>query len=131
MLKSVRFGAPGWRQGFTRDAISSYFVFRQLRKKGAIPTHLRFQFSMPLVNSIITVGTFPDRDDHPRFRPGYEAALRAEVSEMLENLGKPVDPAIESGGSTGSIFRRSIAAMMLSRRRCRICGPRRPVSILA
>jgi len=30
-VAQVRFGDPGWRLGYTKDAVSSHFVFRQLR----------------------------------------------------------------------------------------------------
>ena len=33
-VKRVRFGDPGWRLGYTRDAVNSYFVFRQLKRDG-------------------------------------------------------------------------------------------------
>ena len=37
----------------TRDAISSYYVFRQMKKDGVIPSHVRFQVCMPLTNSAV------------------------------------------------------------------------------
>jgi hypothetical protein len=31
-VTQVRFGDPGWRLGYTKDAVGSHFVFRQLQK---------------------------------------------------------------------------------------------------
>jgi hypothetical protein len=82
----VRFGNPGWRLGFARDAIASYFVFRKLRAEGVLPSHLRFQVSLPLVNSVITQGTFPEAGDIAGVREGYEAALAAEITTIVEKI---------------------------------------------
>ncbi len=55
----VRFGDPGWRLGYARDAINSYFVFKTLREKGVLAKHLRFQVSLPSVNSALPPRIFP------------------------------------------------------------------------
>jgi hypothetical protein len=93
-VEHVRFGDPGWRLGFTKDAINSYFVFCSLREKGIIPADLRFQVSLPLVNSVVTIGTFPQPGDLERVRPGYEAALKGEIAKILEKI-PPSDLAIQ------------------------------------
>jgi hypothetical protein len=80
----VRFGDPGWRLGFTRDAVNSYFVFKTLKKEGVIPSHLRFQVSLPLVNSVVTMLTFPEAGDLDSVRPGYEEALGHEIRKLVE-----------------------------------------------
>ena len=85
-VETVRFGHPGWRLGFTRDAINSYFVFRKLREEGILPKSVRFQISLPLVNSVITKGAFPLEGDVEKVRPGYEAALVAEIRKIVEKL---------------------------------------------
>ena len=90
----VRFGEPGWRLGFTKDAINSYFIFKTLRKEGAIPEGVRFQVSLPLVNSVVSLATFPDPVDLPRVRAGYEEALAAEIVKMVEKI-PPKDLAIQ------------------------------------
>ena len=46
-VERVRFGDPGWRLGYARDAVNSYFVFKTLREQGALAKHLRFQVSLP------------------------------------------------------------------------------------
>ncbi len=92
-VAAVRFGDPGWRLGFTRDAVASYFVFRQLKKDGVIPAHVRFQVCIPLTYSAIA-SFFPDEADHARIVPGFTAALAAEVAKMVEKI-PPADLAIQ------------------------------------
>jgi hypothetical protein len=82
----VRFGNPGWRLGFARDAMNSYFVFKTLRKEGVIPQHVRFQVSIPLVNSVVTTLTFPEMSDLGRVRIGYEVALQKEVENIVDMI---------------------------------------------
>ncbi len=85
-VKQVRFGDPGWRLGYARDAINSYFVFRVMKERGVLPEHLRFQISIPMVNSVLPPRIFPDREDLDKIRPGYEAATRAEVAKIVEKI---------------------------------------------
>lgn len=85
-VERVVFGHRGWRLGFARDAISSYFVFRTLREKGVLPAHLRFQVSMPLVNSVVFHRTFPEPGDADKVRPGYTDALLGEVETITEKI---------------------------------------------
>ena len=85
-VDQVRFGDPGWRLGYARDAINSYFVFRTLREKGLLPAHLRFQVSLPSVNSVLPARVFPQVSDLDRIKPGYTAALRAEVLKIAEKI---------------------------------------------
>jgi hypothetical protein len=83
---AVRFGDPGWRLGFARDAINSYFVFQTLRDQGIIPAGVRFQVSLPLVNSVVRPVTFPHAGDLDRVKPGYEAALAAEIAKIVDKI---------------------------------------------
>ena len=85
-VERVRFGNPGSRLGYARDAASSYFVFRVLREKGVIPHGMRFQVSMPMVNSVIRPLYFPDSRDLGRIRPGYEDAIAAEVAAIIARI---------------------------------------------
>lgn len=85
-VAQVRFGDPGWRLGYARDAVNSYFVFRTLRETGVLAEHLRFQVSMPMVNSVLPPRIFPVPGDLDRIRPGYEAALRAELETIVEKI---------------------------------------------
>lgn len=95
----VRFGDPGWRLGFARDAINSYFVFRTMKDKGVLAEHLRFQVSIPMVNSVLPPRIFPDQADLARIRPGYEAATRAEIAKIVEKI-PPRELAIQWDCST-------------------------------
>ncbi len=98
-VKQVRFGDPGWRLGYARDAINSYFVFKTMKEKGVLPTHLRFQVSIPMVNSVLPPRIFPDVRDLDKIRPGYEAATRAEIATIVAKIpGK--DLAIQWDCST-------------------------------
>jgi hypothetical protein len=85
-VERVRFANPGSRLGYARDAVSSYFVFRTLREKGIIPDGIRFQISIPAAHSVIRPLYFPDPDDLKRIRPGFEAALAAEVAAIAEAI---------------------------------------------
>ena len=84
--KQVRFGLPGLRLGYSRDATSSYFVFRTLREKGILPADMRFQISIPMVNSVIRPLYFPTPGDVEKVRPGFEEALAAELDVILQRI---------------------------------------------
>lgn len=85
-VEKVRFGNPGYRLGYAKDATSSYFVFKTLREQGVFPKDLRFQISMPMVNSVIRPLTFPVPEDLARIRPGYEEAIAAELDAIFEAI---------------------------------------------
>src|SRR5262249_57401711 len=53
---------------------------------GVIPAHLRFQVSIPMINSVLPPRIFPNRDDLDKVRPGYQAATRAEVAKIVEKI---------------------------------------------
>ena len=82
-VSEVRFGDPGWRLGFARDAIPSYFIFRKLREEGVVPADVRFQLCLPSVNSTVGAMVFPVEGDLERIRAGYEEALRVELANIL------------------------------------------------
>jgi hypothetical protein len=85
-VKQVRFGDPGWRLGFARDAVNSYFVFNAMKERGVLPRHVRFQVSIPMVNSVLPPRIFPNLEDLDKIRPGYEAATRAEIAKICEKI---------------------------------------------
>lgn len=89
----VRFGDPGWRLGYTKDAIASYFVFKTLKKEGVIPDRVRFQVCMPSAVSA-SAGFFADDADRFKVVPGMAAAFRAEIEEMCRHI-PPADLAIQ------------------------------------
>jgi len=93
-VERVRFGNPGTRLGYARDAIASYFVFKTLREKGVLPAGLRFQISIPMVNSVVRALYFPDPADVERIRPGFEEALGAELDVIAKHI-PPQDLAIQ------------------------------------
>jgi hypothetical protein len=81
----VRFGDPGWRLGYARDAINSYVIFRQLKRDGLIPSHVSFQVSLPLTYSAIGLA-IPDPEDQERVSDGMTAAIKAEVANIVEHI---------------------------------------------
>jgi hypothetical protein len=85
-VERVRFGDPGWRIGYARDAINSYFVFKALRDQGELPKHLRFQVSLASVNSALPPRIFPNAADGPKVRPGFTDALAAEVDTIVKHI---------------------------------------------
>src|SRR6201995_3027705 len=85
-VREVRFGDPGWRLGYARDALNSYFVFRVMKERGVLPKHLRFQVSIPMVNSVLPPRIFPDPADLAKIRPGYAAATRAEIATIIAKI---------------------------------------------
>jgi hypothetical protein len=85
-VREVRFGDPGWRLGYARDALNSFFVFRVMKERGVLPKHLRFQVSIPMVNSVLPPRIFPDQGDLAKIRPGYAAATRAEIATIIANI---------------------------------------------
>lgn len=80
----VRFGDPGWRLGFARDAVNSYFVFKTLRREGKLPASARFQVSIASVNSLVPPRVFADVTDVDRIKPGLEEAVKAEAAKIVE-----------------------------------------------
>ena len=112
-VERVRFGNPGSRLGYARDAINSYFVFRTLREKGILPPGVRFQISIPMVNSVIRPLYFPDPADLAAIRPGFEAALAAEArrhrrQDPARGFGDPVGLRL---GTPGRLRRRQSGAV--------------------
>ncbi len=85
-VELVRFGDPGWRLSYARDAINSYFVFKTLRDQGVLPKHLRFQVSLPSVNSALPPRIFPNPADIAKIRPGYTDALAAEIGTIVQKI---------------------------------------------
>jgi len=81
----VRLGEPGWRLGYARGAIDSYFVFKTLKDQGVIPAHMRFQVSIPLTGSSARL-YFKRPEDHPKIEPSLTAALRAEVATICQHI---------------------------------------------
>ena len=85
-VERVRFGNPGYRLGYAKDAVNSYFVFKTLRGQRVLPAGMRFQISMPMVNSVVRPMTFPNPGDLGKIRPGYEAAIAAELDAIFDAI---------------------------------------------
>ena len=98
-VDKVVFGHPGWRLGFYQDAVNSFYVFNDLKAKGVLAKHLRFQVSMPSVVSALPPRVFPHPGDLDKVSPGYADALRAEAVAILEKI-PPREAAIQLDCST-------------------------------
>ena len=85
-VEHVRFGDVGWRIGYARDAINSYFVFKTMREQGKLAKHLRFQVSLASVNSALPPRIFPNVSDGDKVRPGFTDALAAEVDSIVKHI---------------------------------------------
>lgn len=96
-VQAVRFGDPGWRLGYARDAVNSYALFRRMKAEGLIPQGVRFQVSLPLTNSVVTTRTF-GAADLPKVRPGFTTAMRAEAAKIVAMIPND-DLAIQFDGS--------------------------------
>jgi len=83
--------------GYATAARDSYRIFRRLKDESTIPSHVRFQVSLPTPIAVIT--NFPL--DQQRFLlPAYEARLCQEIDEMLavippDQLAIQWDAAVE------------------------------------
>jgi len=85
-VKRVRFGLPGLRLRYAHEATTSYFVFKTLREQGVLPQDLRFQISIPTVDSVIRPLYFPEPADLDKLRPGFEEALAAELEVIVRRI---------------------------------------------
>jgi hypothetical protein len=57
-----------------------------MKERGVLPKHLRFQVSIPMVNSVLPPRIFPDQADLAKIRPGYAAATRAEIATIIDKI---------------------------------------------
>lgn len=99
-VKRVMFGDLGWRLGYARDAVNSYFIFKTFKKEGVLPAGLRFMVALPTPESA-TALYFRDPAQWDSIKPSYEEAMLAEVAKMVEkippnNLAIQWDAACES-----------------------------------
>jgi len=123
-VKTVRFGDPGWRLGFARDAVNSYALFHYMKKDGVIPRRVRFQVCLPPTYSSVRY-FFPD-DDVEKVVPGYTAALGAEVGKIVEiipndDLGIQWDLAVENRLGDTALQERGAEAAR--KEATRVCAP--------
>jgi hypothetical protein len=80
-VKEVRFGDPGWRLGFARDAINSYFVFTVMKERGILPQSrgpLCFVLDAAILNATYVAGLAATSVVRPVFLAGrLEASIRS------------------------------------------------------
>jgi hypothetical protein len=84
-VKEIKFGEPGWRIGYARDAINSYFIFKTLKKEGVIPRHVRFQVSIPLPASSALL-FFQKPGEGEIVMSGIGESLKAEVANIVAHV---------------------------------------------
>jgi hypothetical protein len=70
----VKFGDPGWRLGYAKDALYSYYLFRALRKEARCRRRCASDWY------------FENPADYDKINTGYEAALRAEIAKIAEKI---------------------------------------------
>lgn len=107
-VEHIHFGDSGWRLGYARDAVNSYFVFRTLRERGELPEGLRFQVSIASPNSAAPPRLFPEPKDCAIVRAAYQEAVKAEVAMICakiphEDLAIQWDCATEVQDAYGAI----------------------------
>lgn len=93
-VDQVRFGDAGWRLGYARDAVASYFVFKTLRARGLLAPTMRFQICLPMPVSTCIVMFRGHPEDFAKIIPGYARALGDEVRKIAE-LIDPADLVIQ------------------------------------
>src|SRR6267154_1579166 len=52
----------------------------------AMPDDLRFQVSIPMINSVVRTLYFPEPGDIEKVRPGFEEALAAEIELIVRRI---------------------------------------------
>ena len=85
-VTKIRFGDPGWRLGYARDALTSYFAFQTMREKGELPTGLRFQVSIASPNSAAPPRVFDCQRECDIVREAYQEAVAAEVAMICSKI---------------------------------------------
>jgi hypothetical protein len=70
---------------YAEDAVNSNHAFHDLREKGEIPAHRRFQVCLPATASA-TLISFPDGDDRRLVDAADEDAFEHELVEILDHI---------------------------------------------
>jgi hypothetical protein len=86
--------------GYAEDALASYDIFRRLRAEGAIPSHARFQVSLP--TPVAVTFAYIDGPSAAPFEHVYERHLLGEIEQIRshvadQELAIQWDVAIEIG----------------------------------
>jgi ubiquinone/menaquinone biosynthesis C-methylase UbiE len=77
---SIEFGSLGYAVA----ALGSYAKFRQLKRRGELPLWCRLQVCLP--TPLAPIAAFVAPDDQAAVEPAYEAAIRAEVEQILDAI---------------------------------------------
>ncbi len=104
----IRFGEPGWRLNYARDALNSYYVFRTERERGRLAEGLRFQVSIASPNSAAPPRLFTEARDVEILREAYAEAVAAEIATICreiphEDLAIQLDCATEVQDAYGAV----------------------------
>ena len=70
--------------GYAEAAIASFEIFSRLKEEGVVPAATRFQVSLPTPLGV--VGSFVAEADREAFEPVYEAALAAELQQIVDAI---------------------------------------------
>jgi len=100
-VKKVQWADRGWRLGYARDAINSYFVFKTLKKDGALPADLRFMVALPTPESATGL-FFRDPAQWDAIKPSYEEMMLAEIDTMVKKI-PPSDLVIQWDAAVESV----------------------------
>ena len=79
-IDTVRFGDLGYAQAAT----SSFQRFAESKRDGQIPTHCRFQVSLP--TPLAPIAAFVAPEDQSRIEPLYEARIVHELETLFETI---------------------------------------------
>jgi hypothetical protein len=85
-VQRIRFGDQGWRLGYARDALTSYFVFKTKQEKGELPHGLRFQVSVASPNSAAPPRLFSCEADCEIVREAYLESLVSELRLLCARI---------------------------------------------
>ena len=72
------------RLGYADAAIASYQDFARLKDAGDLPSHVRFQVSLP--TPLAPVSSFVSMADRAVVEPVYESVLLSELAEIIESI---------------------------------------------
>jgi hypothetical protein len=72
------------RLGYADAAIASYRVFARLKETGVLPSHVRFQVSLP--TPLASVSSFVAMEARAVVEPVYESVMLSELREIVESV---------------------------------------------
>jgi SAM-dependent methyltransferase len=70
--------------GYADSAISSYKTFARLKRDGVVPSHCRFQLSLP--TPLAPISAFVDPEFQALLEPIYEARVLAELARIVAEV---------------------------------------------